>query len=104
MLIRVNRLTQKPEPELAASWIVSKDSTKITFTLRQGVRWSIRHSFPTATAPKRLLLVTTGNIADSDLLELVTRNIGVIEGAFEGADFVELSSTAVIIRGPAHGR
>src|ERR1700679_3821257 len=37
VLIRVNRLTQKPEPELAASWKVSKDSRKITFQLRPGV-------------------------------------------------------------------
>jgi peptide/nickel transport system substrate-binding protein len=37
VLIRVNRLTQKPEPELATSWKVSKDSTKITFQLSQGV-------------------------------------------------------------------
>jgi peptide/nickel transport system substrate-binding protein len=37
VLIRINRLTQKPEPELAASWKVSKDSTKITFQLRPGV-------------------------------------------------------------------
>ena len=27
VLIRINRLTQKPEPELATSWKVSKDST-----------------------------------------------------------------------------
>ena len=39
VLIRVNRLTQKPEPELAASWQVSKDSTRITFQLRQGVKF-----------------------------------------------------------------
>jgi peptide/nickel transport system substrate-binding protein len=38
VLIRVNRLTQKPEPELATSWKVSKDSTKITFQLRQDVK------------------------------------------------------------------
>src|SRR5580658_585130 len=37
VLIRVNRLTQKPEPELATSWKISKDSTKITFQLRQNV-------------------------------------------------------------------
>ncbi len=34
VLIRVNRLTQKPEPELATSWKVSKDSRTITFQLR----------------------------------------------------------------------
>lgn len=39
VLIRVNRLTQKPEPELATSWKISKDSTKITFQLRQGVKF-----------------------------------------------------------------
>lgn len=39
VLIRINRLTQKPEPELAASWKVAKDGTKITFQLRQGVRF-----------------------------------------------------------------
>ena len=37
VLIRVNRLTQKPEPELATSWKISKDSTKITFQLRPEV-------------------------------------------------------------------
>ncbi len=39
VLIRVNRLTQKPEAELAASWKVSKDSRTITFQLRQGVKF-----------------------------------------------------------------
>lgn len=37
VLIRVNRLTQRPEPELATSWKISKDSTKITFQLRPEV-------------------------------------------------------------------
>jgi peptide/nickel transport system substrate-binding protein len=37
VLIRVNRLTQQPEPELATSWKISKDGKRITFTLRQGV-------------------------------------------------------------------
>jgi len=39
VLIRVNRLTQKPEPELAASWKISKDGTRVTFQLRQGVKF-----------------------------------------------------------------
>ncbi|HTB10030.1 MAG TPA: ABC transporter substrate-binding protein [Bryobacteraceae bacterium] len=37
VLIRINRLTQKPEPELATSWKISKDSTKITFQLRPNI-------------------------------------------------------------------
>ncbi len=40
VLIRINRLTQRPEPELAASWKVSRDSTTITFQLRQGIHLS----------------------------------------------------------------
>ncbi len=39
VLIRVNRLTQQPEPQLAVSWTVSKDATKITFQLREGVHF-----------------------------------------------------------------
>jgi peptide/nickel transport system substrate-binding protein len=37
VLIRINRLTQKPEGELAASWKISKDSKTILFQLRQQV-------------------------------------------------------------------
>jgi peptide/nickel transport system substrate-binding protein len=40
VLIRLNRSTQKLEPELAESWKVSKDGRKVTFILRKGVRWS----------------------------------------------------------------
>lgn len=54
--------------------------------------------------PRRLLLVTTGNIANNDLLDLVTRNVGVIEAAFEGGELIELSSMAVIIRGSSGRR
>src|SRR6202167_2861098 len=39
VLIRVNRLTQQPEPELAASWNASKDGTKIVLHLRPGVKF-----------------------------------------------------------------
>ena len=39
-LMRVNRLTQKLEPELATSWKVSKDGRTISFELRAGVRFS----------------------------------------------------------------
>jgi peptide/nickel transport system substrate-binding protein len=39
VLIRINRLTQRPEPELATAWKVAKDGTKITLQLRQGVKF-----------------------------------------------------------------
>ena len=40
VLVRLNRKTQALEPELAKSWMVSKDGRQITFKLREGVRFS----------------------------------------------------------------
>lgn len=40
VLIRVNRLTQELEPELAVKWSISEDNRRIDFELRPGVRFS----------------------------------------------------------------
>ncbi len=40
VLIRVNRLTQELQPELAQSWKLSADNRAITFQLREGVSFS----------------------------------------------------------------
>ncbi len=40
VLVRVNRLTQDLEPELATSWKVTDGGKTITFKLREGVRFS----------------------------------------------------------------
>ena len=45
VLVRVNRQTQKLEPELAQSWKVSKDGRMITFRLRSGIYFSDGMSF-----------------------------------------------------------
>ena len=39
-LIRVNRLTQDLEPDLATSWKLSKEGRTISFELRQGLHFS----------------------------------------------------------------
>src|SRR5580765_1462884 len=40
VLVRVNRLTLKAEPELAASWKVSEGGKRIRFKLREGLKYS----------------------------------------------------------------
>ena len=40
VLVRLNRESQKLEPDLAKTWTVSKDGRTITFILRQGIRFS----------------------------------------------------------------
>jgi peptide/nickel transport system substrate-binding protein len=39
VLIRINRSTQKPEPELAVSWKISPDSARVEMQLRKGVKF-----------------------------------------------------------------
>ncbi|HVN07069.1 MAG TPA: ABC transporter substrate-binding protein [Bryobacteraceae bacterium] len=40
VLIRINRLTQEVEPELAQSWKVDRDGRRVTFQIRHGLRFS----------------------------------------------------------------
>jgi predicted nuclease of predicted toxin-antitoxin system len=48
-------------------------------------------------SPRRLLLVTTGNIANSALIGLFENSLAVIEQELSSADYVELTSDAVIV-------
>lgn len=48
--------------------------------------------------PRRLLHVTTGNITNKALLELVRRHFNEIERAFERGGYVELKADSLIIR------
>jgi len=52
VLIRINRLTEQPEPELAKAWAISKDSRRITFELRSGVRFPDGSLFTSADVVK----------------------------------------------------
>ena len=68
-------------------------------------RWNTARDFEVGHliggVPKSLLLVTTGNITNGELLSLVIANIELLSDAFENARFIELSSGAVTIRGGA---
>ncbi len=52
---------------------------------------ALRHS------PRRLLLVTTGNISNNALIGLFGNNLAIIEQELSSADYVELSPVAVIV-------
>ncbi len=47
--------------------------------------------------PRRVLHVTTGNIVNADLLELVRRALPSIEHAFAQGDLVELNRTSIVV-------
>ena len=53
-------------------------------------------SFLLKREPWKLLLVSTGNIGNDELLTLFERNIGQLVVAFESFDFVELNRTSLI--------
>jgi peptide/nickel transport system substrate-binding protein len=55
VLVRFNRATQKLEPELAQSWKVSEDGTRIDFTLRKGIVFSDGSPFDAADVVATIL-------------------------------------------------
>jgi predicted nuclease of predicted toxin-antitoxin system len=47
--------------------------------------------------PSRLLLVSTGNIANKDLLEIFQNNLPALETAFSTSVFVEIGRATLIV-------
>lgn len=64
--------------------VVTKDSDFVTSHLLHG-------------SPKKLLLVSTGNISNNELLQLVKANLPAIEAVLCGHSFVELTRSALTI-------
>lgn len=56
-----------------------------------------RHSHTVAGTPASLLLVSTGNIRNAELIELFKRRLGDVEAAFADAAFVELHRDVLIV-------
>jgi predicted nuclease of predicted toxin-antitoxin system len=46
--------------------------------------------------PAKLLLVKTGNIPNSELLELFQKNLNILQTAFSQCNFVEMTGTEMI--------
>jgi predicted nuclease of predicted toxin-antitoxin system len=53
------------------------------------------HSFMALNSPKKLLLITTGNIKNKELFELFKARYPAIKIAFKGSSLVELSRDEV---------
>lgn len=85
-LIHINRQTQRIEPALAKSWMVSKDGTRITMKLRQGLQFSdgapfdaddVLFSFKVyedeqVHSPRRDALLISGNLVKVEKLDNFT--------------------------------
>jgi predicted nuclease of predicted toxin-antitoxin system len=54
------------------------------------------HSHMTIQTPIRLLLITTGNISNKVLFDLIRTNIAKIENLFQTCDLVELSNNEIV--------
>ena len=81
-----NRTTDSAINELSISEefiVVTKDADFVT-------------SFHLYRKPHKLLLVSTGNIRNSELESLLMANLGGIAANFEHFDFIEMNRAAVI--------
>jgi len=71
VLVRVNRQTQEPEPELAQSFRVSRDGLFLTFKLRDGLRFSDGAPLTSADAAwslRRVLSPATNAVVAQEFL------------------------------------
>src|SRR3974390_420628 len=94
VLVRLNRQTQRPEPELASSWKVSNDGRTITFQLRQGVRFSdgtpftaqdVKYTMDTLMDPAAHSPTADAFRSGEGNLSIVTRSPGQISMTFPAA-------------------
>ena len=58
-----------------------------------------RNSHLLHRTPQRLLIVSTGNVANAELLTLFTENLDTVVNALSEADYVELGPTGLIVHG-----
>lgn len=63
--------------------VISKDSDFLKLRILQG-------------KPQRLLMITTGNIVNKELLDLFERNFSIVMKLFDSFDVVEMNNNFVI--------
>lgn len=77
----INRLSIKQE-----RIVITKDADFVNALLITGT-------------PYKLLLISTGNIANPALEALLARHLSAIASAFESHNYIELTRTALIVHG-----
>lgn len=95
VLIRVNRVTQELEPELAASWKVSPDGRRITFQLREGIRFSDGTPF-TAEDVAVTVRTLTDPALQSPTADSFRSSAGVVTVETPGANWVAITFPAPV--------
>jgi peptide/nickel transport system substrate-binding protein len=90
VLIRVNRRTQQPEPELATSWKVRADSKRIDFVLRPNVRFSDGTPFTSDDVVATFRRITDVNL-HSAVADTFRSAGGEIKAQANGSDRVSVS-------------
>jgi predicted nuclease of predicted toxin-antitoxin system len=66
--------------------VVTKDADFVTSHLLLG-------------SPAKLLQIATGNLSNPELCQLILGNLARVEAAFATANFVELTTTSLIVHG-----
>lgn len=90
--IHVDELSQGDEtPD--AEIIAYADSHDLVVLTKD---YDFYHSFMALNKPKKLLLITTGNIKNRKLFDLIRNNFMIIAKALERNNFVELSNEGII--------
>jgi len=108
VLVRVNRITLKPQPELASEWKVSEGGKHIRFKLREGLKYSDGTPFSAADVAYTMsqlmdpaLHSSTGDAFRSGEGKVETRVISpnVVEISFPApvANLVDLFDTVAIM-------
>jgi peptide/nickel transport system substrate-binding protein len=95
VLLRINRVTQQIEPELAKSWRVSPDGRKITFKLRNGLYFSDGTPFSAADVAYTMQQLMDPNL-HSPTGDQFRSDAGKIETAVLAPDRVAITFPAPV--------
>ncbi len=93
-LVRLNRVSQKIEPELAESWKITANGSQITFQLKQGIKFSDGTPFDSSD-----VVFTIQKLLDKSLVSSIAEGFRPESGIVE---VKALGLSAVVVKFPVH--